>query len=100
MKQLYQKLARWLRREPVLPCDWCRRERGFQRLAGDAYGICSRHRAERARPAANNATRPITIPASYPLFEHMLDTYGLTLIEDELNQIMNKVDEVRMKGQP
>lgn len=36
--------------------------------------------------------------AFYLLFQHLSDTYGLTLIEDELNQIIHKADECRMKA--
>ena len=36
--------------------------------------------------------------ASYPLFKHMFDTYQLTLIEDELHEIIAKSDESRMKA--
>jgi len=36
--------------------------------------------------------------ATYPLFKHMSDTYQLTLIEDELQEIIAKADESRMKA--
>jgi len=47
------------------------------------------------------ANPPLPAPmgsASYPLFKHMSDTYQLTLIEDELRQIIAKADESRMKA--
>ena len=45
---------------------------------------------------ADSVQRPCS--ASYPLFKHMLDTYNLTLIEDELQDIIAKADEARMKS--
>jgi hypothetical protein len=45
---------------------------------------------------ADSVQRPCS--ASYPLFKHMSDTYQLTLIEDELQEIIAKADESRMKA--
>ena len=40
-------------------------------------------------------SRAAPCSASYPLFKHMSDTYQLTLIEDELQEIIAKADESR-----
>lgn len=39
---------------------------------------------------------PIHSTATYALFKHMSDTYQLTLIEDELQEIITKSDESRL----
>lgn len=41
--------------------------------------------------------KPRPMMNSYPLFKHMADTYGLTLLESELQEIFDKVDECRKK---
>ena len=39
-----------------------------------------------------------TIPSVYfPLFRHMADTYGLTLLDSEMEDICQVADEMRMK---
>jgi hypothetical protein len=41
---------------------------------------------------------PTEKPYWFPLFEHMSQNYGLTLVDDELSQIARAVDEVRSKN--
>lgn len=59
-----------------------------------ACGLCHLAREVAAGSAPNSSAGSET----YPLFKHMLDTYNLTLIEDEIHSIIAKADESRMKA--
>lgn len=59
-----------------------------------AQGIPTSHGCSKLSPESEG----LLMGNSFPLFKHMADTYNLTLVEDELRQIINKADESRMKA--